>query len=674
MGVRPKAGAHADASPGSERAELLSRSHTSDDNTAKSYTSTPSTDLNPVRSENYKALTSGSGDGETFSDMVFKGTSSNQILRGRYGSEGHQKPINLPEIAQDEAPKDRQIQREQDDYQPSGASHSGKLMREPPTVVTDVIRSAMETSDQPMIRVSPKPSFKSPSTELFMNISKFVSPSTNFGSSSSQVGIADSTDSVDTQIRNRHSQRSLRHASLSNKPSMGTLFLKATQRFDSSSSFYPSPVGSECQSLQDSTIDVPGSARFHGSSTMPRRNRGPTNDLLYRARSSISLKGIDSPGFSKFSFPWEGGVPVATVGKTRSVDIVHEEDNRTTMNSVQKLEITPLRMPNSKPQKRTSSNRALTGMLKFVKSGVTGEDYSSSSSGVHSPHDDYDYISYASTNNTGSTVKPGNHRAPSRSGTPRSVKPRSSWYSKPASVFRGSEDEGLTRNSSNRERHSGLRRVDSGTQESLGRFDHIGSGGEGGLKRAGSLTLKKSFTTSIAKIKEKVSIGGFRTVSQAKAAYAAEKQRPESSQNWEDMRSEDYYQPSQPMATIRSSEDVVLPRSAYTAPTRERGGNSNMRRINTVKSLPSRGSGSATRVKGTKKGVATTYDDCVIFPFAGDGLDENDGFLDGTGGRFMGGEDYQGEEYESERRFWRTRSVSMAELSPKGSVYRGIEK
>jgi len=611
-----------------------------------------------------------------------------------------------------------------------GLSRSGTLMRELPKIDTDMIRAA--AAEQPGIATnSRKNRLEFPSEEIFARIPSLLKASTStfFDSSSSHIGRRElsSPASDETALHHKFSQQSLRQTKPPSRgTSLGTLFKGPTQRIDSTSSFYPSVEGSQCQSLQQSEVDFTDSVGFSEShaSTMPRMYKRRSIDRIYRARSSSSFKRVeDSPGFSKFNFPWNGEPsPARTLIRVGSVaEIVPEEDFETPKESSLQLEISPVPTGKKKkakggvrPQKRTSSSRALTGMLNFVKSGVTGEEYSSTSSGLQSP-EDFDARS-STANITGSPTRLGKYVGhPSDSvRSRRAIKAQGSWSSQqgsPRVMYPNNSDQGLRRSLSFKEKPSGLRHVTTGgTEENLGRFDHLGDSDNTQSRR---LTLRKSFTISMAKIREKVSIGGFRSISRAGGADS-EKQSVRTrtvDTNMDDEANTEYKLGfnQRKMMTIRSREEDISDsekqsvrtktggtvdmndgtnntesKSSFnqrkTTTIRFRGDDVNdststgngrvmLRRSNTTQTLPSRRPSATARNMYNKK-RSTTYDDCVIFPFADggdDGYDEE--FTYGRSDRAaLRPPNFQVEEYESEREFWRSRSA--VDVSSRGMSIR----
>jgi hypothetical protein len=217
----------------------------------------------------------------------------------------------------------------------------------------------------------------------------------------------------------------------------------------------------------------------------------------------------------------------------------------------------------------------------------------------------------------------------------------------------------------------------------------------------------------MAKIREKVSIGGFRSISRAGGADS-EKQSVRTrtvDTNMDDEANTEYKLGfnQRKMMTIRSREEDISDsekqsvrtktggtvdmndgtnnteskpsfNQSKTTTIRFRGDDVNdststgngrvmLRRSNTTQTLPSRRPSATARNMYNKK-RSTTYDDCVIFPFADggdDGYDEE--FTYGRSDRAaLRPPNFQVEEYESEREFWRSRSA--VDVSSRGMSIR----
>jgi hypothetical protein len=575
-------------------------------------------------------------------------------------------------------------------------SHSAALARELPKI------------DTKMKGAAKKNALVFPSEEIFSQIPNLLRPSTStfFGSSHSQIGRRNlnSPASDDMELKTRFSQPA---GQISRKQSKSTLFIQ--QRIDSASSFYPSGNESQYQLPQESTVDVPNTGYTGQPSTMPSRYpRKKSIDRLARAhsigsRSRTSFKGVDSPGFSKFSFPWNGGEasPARTVIRAGSIAETVPDGAETPKKAIQKMEpprkqsiITKTNEPHVKPQKRSSSSRAITGMFNFVKSGITGSDYASSTASVSSLHTPATFDTRRTpAETTATTVTPAeysgrySHSVTSkRSG--RTIQPRESWYSRAtssagdysertsgdlrrSSSFRERSSglrqvaiehspernsTALRRSSSLRERPSGLHQVAMETEESLGRFDHLGE--PDGPRRPRSLLLRKSFTHSMAKIREKVSISGFKKTGaiEAEADKPAPAKKPDANPK---IQFDSGTPPPQKTLTIPSRGVDSAGTSIYSRGRHDAG---SLRRSNTVYTtktaltMPSR--------RPTKKSVYrlardTAYDECVTLPFA-DGGDDTAEEEDRRLGDVY--KDFQEQEYASEYNFW-TRSRSMADIT-----------
>lgn len=582
--------------------------------------------------------------------------------------------------------------------------------------------------DRPQSRPPPPPNKNRlgfPSEEIFARLPSLLKSSTStfFGSNASHAGRGglSSPASDETALHHRFSQQSLRPPGPpSKKPSLANV-THGPRRIDSSSSFYPSPTASQCQSLQESQLDFApreaagaNDAQAHAS-TMPRMYKRRSMDRLYRVRSSSSFgRADDSPGLSRFSFPWNGGAagggsggggeasPARTLVRVGSVaEIVPEEESDALEDKVvggvgsrfgdSSLPSKKKRKGGSgpRPQKRSSSSRAITGMINFVKAGVTGEDYSSSSSG---PHSSEDLAARGPRTAAAAAAAVGGSPRSSRfAGRPSSssrskgaVRTDASRYSSlgPAGARAGRypdrDDWPAPRRSISLEgRPSGLRHVASReTELSQGRFDHIE---DSASVRSRKPTLRKSFTNSMLKIKEKVSIGGFRAVARGGGAASGVepgKQQPPTRAGTLDNNTtngivDGGYNPSFPtrLVPIRTAAAAATTRDRTGATPGAAAGRTGLRRSNTAPSR--RPSTSGKGVYNTRR--STAYDDCVIFPFAADGGDDDEegGFVyaDGHGLRPPS---FQMEEYAGEREFWRSRSavdVSAVGMSPRrGSI------
>ncbi|KAF8243988.1 hypothetical protein K440DRAFT_663773 [Wilcoxina mikolae CBS 423.85] len=689
MGVRAKGMV---SSRESERTELLTNLHTPDSNENLQYPYRASHAAESIGPDNGEPATSpiaqiSNGKAhQTPSATTAYATDSDSSPKpeqasigvpntGSYDEPEEVWPSAIAEPDGEVTPKVSRMLRNNDTSH-VGLSRSGTLMRELPKIDTDMIRAA--AADQPGIATTRRKNrLEFPSEEIFARIPSLLKASTStfFGSSSSHVGRRElsSPASDETALHRKFSKQSLRQTRPpSRRTSLGTLFMGPTQqRIDSASSFYPSVEGSQCQSLQQSEVDFSDAVGFPEShaSTMPRMYKLRSADRIHRARSSSSFKRAeDSSGFSKFNFPWNGEAsPARTLVRVGSVaEIVPEEDIGITKELTTQLEVSPVRTGKKKkvkgsvrPQKRTSSSRALTGMLNFVKSGVTGEEYSSTSSGLQSP-EGFDVRS-STANIIGSPARTRKHAGPPSDTvrSKRAIKPQGSWSSQqgsPRVMYPNNKDQVLRRSLSFKEKPSGLRHVATGgTEESLGRFDHLGDSDSTQSRR---LTLRKSFTISMAKIREKVSIGGFRTISRAGGADS-EKQSVRTRTldiiDMDDGAKNTEYKPSfsqRKMMTIRSRDDDV------SDSTSTGNGRVILRRSNTTQTLPSRRPSAAARSVYNKK-RSTAYDDCVIFPFADggdDGYDEEFTYGRSDGAAFRP-RNFQAEEYASEREFWRSRSA-----------------
>jgi hypothetical protein len=572
-----------------------------------------------------------------------------------------------------------------------GLSHSMLHTRELPKPETKMKGAATVGS----VGAAGKNALIFPSEEIFSQIPNLLKPSTStfFGSSASQIGRRNlsSPASEDMELNTRFSQPS---GQVSRKQSKSNLFIQ--QRIDSASSFYPSADdGSHYQLPLESTVDVRNAGYTGQHSTMPSRYpRKKSMERLMRAhsidsRSRTSFKGADSPGFSKFSFPWNGGEasPARTVIRAGSFSEPVPEEGETPKKAVQKIDPPRMRIINKKtneppvkPQKRSSSSRAITGMFNFVKSGITGGDYTSSTASVSSLHTPATFDTRRTpAETTATTVTPAEysgryaHSVTSRR-SGRTIRPRESWYSRAASSAgdyseRPSTD--LRRSSSLRDRSSGLRQVatetpsergstalrrslslrePSGlgqvameTEESLGRFDHLGE--QDGPRRPRSLLLRKSFTHSMAKIREKVSISGFKKTAAVDVESPAKVPDPNRNIQFEPTTT-----PPQKMLSVPSRRGVDSAGTSIYSRSRHDG---SLRRSNTSRTLPSRRPTGKSMYRLARD---TAYDECVIFPFA-DGGDDTAEEEEAAVYR-----DFQEQEYASEYNFW-TRSRSMADLN-----------
>ena len=178
---------------------------------------------------------------------ILKRSESNPMSR-KYGPpvKGKEVPALPPTSMEAEVQADGRLGA--NEFSHAGPSRSRTVMNELPPVDADNIHSSAPQQPVTVFRPRPRGISRIPSAEIILNLPKlmYTSPSSVFSSSTSQFerGDVESTATIDTQIR----QKSLRQVALSKKPSMGTLLLeRARLRFDSNSSFYPSPVGSECQ-------------------------------------------------------------------------------------------------------------------------------------------------------------------------------------------------------------------------------------------------------------------------------------------------------------------------------------------------------------------------------------------------------------------------------------------
>ncbi|KAA8907850.1 hypothetical protein FN846DRAFT_906480 [Sphaerosporella brunnea] len=546
----------------------------------------------------------------------------------------------------------------------SGAvlTRSGKLRHELPEIKTKLTEGSMGARAK-------KEALRFPSEEIFSRIPNLLKPSTStfFGSSASQVGLRDvnSPASVEAELNVRFSHPP---GSLPRKQSKSTLFVQ--QGINSASSFYPSGE-SQTQTPQDSKVELADTGYARQHATMPSRYlKKKSMDRLMRAHSMASLNGMeDSPGFSKFSFPWNGGEssPARTVIRAEAIsEMVPEEAHdkavqRTELSLVKKDPGKPTEPP-IKPQKRTSSSRALTGVFNFVKSGITGADYSSATS-VSSLQTPATFDTKRTPDDTiSTTVMPNEYSGRnSYSGSSRSgqtVRPRASWYSRTGSSTGRHESTDLKRSASFKEQRSGLREVAMATEESLGRFDHLGKQDSG---RPSSLLLRKSFTHSMARLREKVSASGFKASSKAGTSETEvakptnEEKAPETLKVETEIKST----PPQKMLSVRSVGSESATATSVSVYTRREG---SLLRSNTARTMPSRRPTGKSMYRLARN---TAYDDCVVFPFAdgGDDTAEEEGNeVVRKQSRHLGiYTDFQEEEYASEYNFWRS-SRSMADL------------
>lgn len=510
-----------------------------------------------------------------------------------------------------------------------------------------------------------------PPEELFSRIPTLLKSSTStfFGSTSSVFGPRVlRSPSEETQLHHRFSQPSLRQGQLSRRQSKSTLFIQ--QRIDSGSSVYPSAEPSECQSL-DESVDVPDTA-YQGqhATTMPsRHSRRDMDNRIPRRRSVSSYKDVGVPtNAAKFNFPWSGQ---ASPARSRiHAEIVHEEP-LTTRRPLQPMESSPPAKMKRKgpiePQKRSSSSRAIAGMLNFVRSGITGGDYSSTSA------DNSDSGPASLTTRTTSFTPPANYNS-YNSSTPRSgrtIQPQLSFYSTRDSssiILRDGDDHRELRHQT----PSLRREVAMETTESLGRFDYLGAPD---LQRPRSLALRKSFTISIAKLREKVSVSGFKTM-------------PRPGRNSGESTNRPAIKPRESIATMydaaiqpKAPEECGRPAGRIPRMQKVRAVSSpawqdnecvvwgsgaeaaRLRRSNTSQTLPSRRPTASAAVVDNRRRRNTAYDDCVLFPFAADGgedyEDEGPYYEGGNGDAVV---EFQQREYDTGRSFWRE-TKSMAELN-----------
>jgi hypothetical protein len=517
-----------------------------------------------------------------------------------------------------------------------------------------------------------------PSEELFSRLPALLKPSTStfFGSVTSYADNRrfSSTGSEVMSYPRRVSRPSLDQGPFSRNDSKRSLFMSSTnKRRDSTSSFYPSMAGSQIQSLQGSLIDVPmGSMRIQAA-TLPK--------MYVRRRSLEQFRGINpatgdnkgarSQGFSQFEFPWSEGTyqPSATERTVPILEDFADDGDMTPRKAKQSVISDTAQQRNikgaTKPQERTST---ITDVLNFVKSGVTGTDYRPSSSGLTSP---------GSTNTQDSKITDASTATPKRYSTYRpetpksgkTIKARLSFYSKHDPLPDSSEhsrESSVRRSMSSKESKSfsswrASKRADTPehVNEGEGRFDNLA---KGSLHRSKSLTAKRSFTASMAKIREKVGIVGFKNVSQP----PGNEERPRvTSREVSDTEAE--------MNDIQFSP--TLPDKLFASSTQEdsgtdtSGGNGNiiLHRASIVRTMPTRRGRTAASSHMEIKGPGTLYDDCVAHPFPGDmdgAYDEDVSYFSMTAA-FQRPANHQAEEYQSEREFWYKRSGLMKDSPPK---------
>jgi hypothetical protein len=501
-----------------------------------------------------------------------------------------------------------------------------------------------------------------PSEELFSRLPALLRSSTStLLSSPTTAKNLSKAPSDDRNLSQRYSQQSLRQMRIpTHKQSMSQIGNAgpALQRYDSSSSFYPSAA----QSKEGSMVDF--SARDAGYGSFRRKS-------IDQARAS-RMKGEEPPAIRNFTLPWNGVGGSSASGSLRrgsAAETVFEEEHVDPPAPVASQPASVRGRKVAKVQevrpRGKSASRAFAGIRNFIKSGVTGAEYKSSSMvNLHA----YEGLDARVSLDNPQMIRTGRHVSnpvQSTRGRPSAQLPESWRSTEEIDLVQAVTEQQVTPKRSvsiKEQRSTNLRHMASTETDSPGRFDHIGEPDRLDVRRP---TLRKSFTHSMAKIKEKVSISGFKgnkgphTDKMAMRSKAGTFER-------EDSDSEGEYQ----VAPRRRSHSQTVP-SRYSygeerrhPSTEKRKG---LRRSNTARTMPSRTSSAAYSKKRDKR-----YDDCVqepIFPICNTGRHDGlDGFGDDYPVNVHDGANlrrprpnYLAEEYASEREFWR--SQSAVELS-----------
>ena len=458
--------------------------------------------------------------------------------------------------------------------------------------------------------------------------------------------------------------RGLSHGSLprSNRtPSNGTFQRRSTDArrylaIDSASSIYPaSNDGSRPQSLRDSVTDFPNlksmAQQMAQSRDAPRRSSNQSMEL--KPYSSASLpRYIESPGFSRFKFPWAN-----CNGAEDSRNELPMDDRpkmlRAAYQSAQPYvsyqeHTQESLLVHPAPLQRRSSTRAVTAPIMG-----TG---SMRSSGFETPRT-FDVTPPGTIESVGTTISPG--VLGEFPGIDRALRSRSSWCATASEISLAQEQEearaissGLPRRSNtihdtprgSRDRNRASEQTDDG------RFDNLVP------SRSGSLTLRKTFTASMQKMREKISLTASSRHSLRSKGSVPKFQQSDAPPKSPEIPSKiDETPDEEPDSTavmglnwkrashsqnVSSTDDVFA------------GGSRSIRRSSTVHSTRS------TRLRRPERRLSaprrrttnTRYDDCVVFPFADGHLsnEEEDDYLP-RNPAFT--DNFLAEEYNGEHRF-----------------------
>ncbi|KAI5784644.1 hypothetical protein EDC01DRAFT_631955 [Geopyxis carbonaria] len=486
------------------------------------------------------------------------------------------------------------------------------------------------------------PALMRPSTSTFMSL----------GSSSSMLPVGKGARSPSLKLnslRRGLSSSSLKKTVSSKQSSKNSLFRHASMReytaIDSTSSFYPSQDGSRCQSLQQSLVDIQATIGDAGFQMIPMNGRfsrefSDRPPFSPQASQTPSEAG-KSPAFSKFNFPWNSNF--SRSGQSVDRTITELVNDRTPPRRLQESIPNKFSEWKDKTEKKDNTSPRAPGRFGFLRKSTNIDSVSD----LHSPE---------SSETGATTITPEMYggRSSVDQQTNNSVKGRKNWAKAgPQKFVPNREGSLLKQGQTTKDKNAESRHVEDIAEKSQeeGRFDHINSGG---IIRSKSMTLRKTFTASMAKIRDKVNItGGSKTSHQSKRPESAPRD-PYHTQSMRDTKTRERSEIDFKTDSAQWKPRSMPNRRSFDVSGTSSGNSSAMlRRTSTVRSMPQATSRrpSAARILNRKK-RNTVYDECVIFPFSEDGNDDEELVYGHT---FLGVRDtnFQTEEYDSESRFLR---------------------
>lgn len=472
--------------------------------------------------------------------------------------------------------------------------------------------------------------------EILSHIRTLIKPSTSTfmsaASSSSQVQLQRqySPISEGETIIHRASQGSLNQFELRKQPSTSTLFIPSTPPRgrpsfrDSTSSFYPSRDVSRCQSLQGSLVDLPVPSKYVDpySSLSPIVSPRISMETEQRYFAALHASAeIPSSRISNLKFPSNANANAS--GQPMRAQAYSDIDPATGQRTdwgpanASRVMLQPIQRRMGTLKSRIGSTR-----LNTVLSRANSPD------------------SRAGSAETEIALAQGGSRAEKQNDG--NIKLETTAYRKARDgmkILRSSFSiETFTPKKNSLGRHSpalqknihqseGLRSTEGSSE--LTPTDSVG------IIRSKSLTLRKSITRSMLRIKSRVSLtGGTKDAlhprpssPQAKNERLGTARRygnstiPTRDRAKEFAMSRIEFEPSMPKEMLRGPSSPEDTPSDDSKASMAANGNMVIRRVNTTRSLPSsrRNEGLGRRSTSTSrigmKRRSTIYDDCVIFPF-----------------------------------------------------------